>query len=150
MRSLVIFLVALILTSCALKDDGRQVVMDKTEKTKNPEPTLSEWGDLQCQKNRNCEDAVLNIDLRDLLLFLQIDFSKQLRPQVNQEEAIYRCGVIIGNAWTKQFGEDGMDPQLNNFLLQVMDPILCLVKPDFDQKINNYFIQTKEYKNEIQ
>lgn len=152
MRQFLFVLTILIFTACAPKESGKVPAVSggvETNKPTGPQPNEPQWGELNCQKHSSCEDLVLNADWYNLMVFLQSSFSRQIRNPNEPEKAIYQCGVVLGKAWTKWFGGDGMDPRLDEFFLQVMDVSTCTAKPDLEQHVNNYFIQSKEYKNEI-
>lgn len=149
-RLVVVFMMLVFFIACTQKSEDRRAATDRTDKTESPNAALLKWGELGCQKRNRCTDIILNLDWYELLQFLETDFKAQVQNSTSQDQAIYQCGIIIGKAWTRIFGGDGMDPQLNNFFLSMIDPVKCLAKLNLEQRLNSYFIQSREYKNEIQ
>lgn len=135
---------------------------NKAPSNPNPPPAVEtpdgtnslSWGDLQCQKSFTCETQILNFDQKDLVDFLAKHYSVPQNPE-GSDMGVYICGVESFRNWMKDF-EDQATPDsaylqdVSDFLDEAIEPKFCVTKENPIMTINNYFKNTKEYKNETQ
>lgn len=110
------------------------------------------WGDLSCQKQKNCTNEILLLSAEELVDFFIDDLSNRVAPvAASPEELVFFCARHVGRAWDETFGER-IDPPLDlltDFLLAMVDPYTCTVKDDLRVQFEIYFQNTEEYKNEV-
>lgn len=103
------------------------------------------WGDLQCQKQRNCRNSVLNLDFAGLHGFLVQDFIAL--PKGHDENRAFYCGRAVMRSWQETFPL--RDKSAEQFLLTVFDPIRCQVSHLPQTALIEFLKSTEDYKNEI-
>lgn len=148
MKNLAILLTSLFLTACAGgggDSGGSSPVKPKPGPT--PKPDLH-WGELSCQKSHACKDPVLNETMVDVATFFYTGFFSSKIGNVAPEYKIFRCGQVVGAAWTEKFGSDGMSSTMDEFFFEMMDVDRCQVKGEPDDLLQTYFLNSEEYKNE--
>ena len=112
-------------------------------------PIEKTWGELSCQKTSQCSNPVLNMEVRQIKRFFAINFSTQ-ENHLNS----FSCGQFFYEQWmrdmpSQSFMDEQSFHQIIEFTLKVVDPKSCLLKDDLINNMNQYFRNTKEYKNEI-
>jgi hypothetical protein len=160
MKYILLFLFTVALSGCGNGGGGSGGNNSPGQSSPQPAPVkvLPQWGELRCQKTSSCENLVLNQSKLNLLDYLERNFaphdpSDGVSP-VDRDYAIYQCGNKSVETWAAYFGghadiNDDPNNSINDFLLAVLDPVACSYKDDLDNIFNQYFISTKDYKNEI-
>lgn len=116
-----------------------------------PKPAILAWGDLACQRSRQCEDPVLNIGKAQWLKFFA-DL-ESLDSGVDKDFSVFRCGFRFESFLAEHFGSASVSLSPTNrhvlrFLDQVFDDQHCRAQASVDTRLRNYFINTQEFKNE--
>lgn len=153
MKGFAIVLIAFVLAACDRTSGGKSGGSPAPRAPQpNPSPYVAppQWGELRCQLNATCQDVVLNQSAARLQqFFAALDGKVKIHDEAGPEASIFQCARVLGEAWSKEFGGDGWDPALNEFLLLMVDPISCKSQPNSHKQLENYFKNSGEYKNEI-
>ncbi len=149
-RTLLYCVALMSLSACPEEDPGQGDNSGNGGSTPVEEQT--EWGRLPCQKRLSCENPVLNLDYEGLRTFIEMNFPQDQSFVGDSDTMSFRCGRVFWDKWTQQypqhFGAEKIAvKQIALFASSVMDIKKCTNQPDVTKSINNYFQQTKEYKN---
>lgn len=150
MRSFLIALIAFTISACGSKGGGGSPapVPGKRDGGILPRPVIPNWGELSCQKEKRCKNMVLNLDYPEVTNFFFVTANIQLKNG-SDEFKMYQCARSLNAEWEKFFGP-GFGSEVDEFLLQIIDPIGCRATSNYLKKIDQYFRSTGEYKDEIE
>lgn len=119
-----------------------------------PLPPLGQlgWGELKCQKAKDCKTIVLNVDRERLESFLEYQFSVGWEQNSSN---FFKCGMEYVEKWMEAFPEhNGCTEEefdsILEFSVRVLNTETCTVKSNYKQEMKNYFILKGELENEDQ
>lgn len=149
-RLLILFL-SIALTACGTGGgNGGDGTTPPPSPAPRPDPVIQpEWGQLSCQKSRSCQELPLNFDRHEIEKFFSM-FRPDLLRIESEEERIYRCARLLGEAWTRNLRSEGMNPSLDELFMKMVDLKTCSTREGLGKNLTEYFKETKEYKNETQ
>lgn len=159
-KLLALLSILILLVGCS---GGSNSVSEKNPEpgTKNPTTPIpgtkieSTWGELQCQKTQSCENLILNVEKEKIVGFLELRYSHGQTHSEDPIENSFVCGQKLFEDWSFHvFNLSSLNDEelkiFNAFILEVFNTEYCLAKDYVGEKLNNYFKQTKEFKNETQ
>jgi hypothetical protein len=164
MKYLIIFFLVLTLVGCDEESDNNNSGGNPSTPIEQPDtppgnPETPDgnlnWGDLRCQRRGICENPILNLDEDEILWFFESQFSVQEVNAGTEFEQKFLCGVNFQEKWTRSFpNQSQLEDEAYNVVVQfgffMLDLETCLVQQNYVNKLNEYFIKTKEYQNEVQ
>ena len=119
------------------------------------------WGELSCQKSKDCDTDVLNLEYSIVLeflneVFVDPDLEIPFHLQGNSFASTFYCGVYASKMWSLLFSEfpefidvDTVDfESIDSLMLNTLDLEDCSIISNLEEEVISYFKNTKEYKNE--
>ncbi len=147
MKRFILILLLLAITGCS--DDAENGENSGGQGGENQSLT---WGDLKCQKKKSCANPILNLELENLDSFISLQFPSDSSSQSDTDSGHFFCGQLFMQNWMHHFPQhQGAKKEeiaeIANFGRHTINIKQCTNHPEVSEKINNYFINTKEYKN---
>ena len=148
MKPLLLMIASVVCLSACAPDNGNDGAGDPPASEKPaPVPRRADpkWGELRCQKAKNCQDPVLNVSADTIALFMT-----RTAPQEDKSvPTAFLCGRALAEAWSTVTGTPGYGAGLDDFFLLMIEPATCLPYADWNLKLEKYFKNHGELKNEI-
>lgn len=157
MKTLFLIMTITLFAACSSEKNG---VLDPSQNNGAPTPqaeviiSCNAWGDLQCQKGGDCENPVLNRNFDDLVEHFQTNFSPD--DLEVKKMPVVLCGARHYLTWSNSVLHDPHESdsdfdEITLFLLEILDGVEsggCYASGPIEDKLNDYFLQTMEFKNE--
>ena len=153
-KPILIVFIGLWFVGCGSESGSPSSQKQIEDPVKPPVVVSALWGQLDCQKNKSCQNFILNHDAEELVTFFIMQFPEDLSMEGKPARRSFYCGLDFVEKWLDQFPGDhplteAKQNQLSGFARTLLDVTRCTNHHDVVLKMDQYFTNTKEYKNEL-